>query len=290
MTHFIRVFFITPSNLLKLLFTIIIVDVFFNFYSSMKINSLTLAMIFTVAFFSNLTYSATFKEYLEKGDESFRQLKNLDALNYYEEAYKISPDNFDVMFRLVRSYNDVGEEYYEQKNRDKAEYYINKAVEFAVNFKNKFPDNAESYTYLSLSYGNIALFKGGKEKIKYANLVEQNAKKSISINGNNFLPYLILGIYYRELASLNWIERTFANTFFGTLPKGTYEDSERYLKKALSFDPDMIVAVYHLAKTYKAMGRTNEELILLKQIQSMKVRNFRDIYAKEKVNKRLSQI
>ena len=239
---------------------------------------------------NTLSSGANLKEYLDKGDESFKQLKNLDAMNYYEQAYKIDPDNFNVMIRLVRSYNDVGEEYYELKNRNDAELYINKAVDFAVLFKNKFPDSAEAYAYLSMSYGNIALFKGGKEKVKYANLVEQNAKKSISINGNNFLPYLILGIYYRELASLNWVERTFANTFLGSLPKGTYEDSERYLKKALSIDPDIIVVVYHLSKTYKEMGRTNEEVSLLKQVQVMQIRNFRDKFAKEKAARRLSQL
>lgn len=101
---------------------------------------------------------------------------------------------------------------------------------------------------------------------------------------------MILGIYYRELASLNWIERTFANTFFGNLPKGSYEDSERYFKKALSIDPNMIVAVFNLSKTYKLMGRRNDELSLLKQVQEMQVRNFRDKFAKEKAQRRISQM
>lgn len=129
----------------------------------------------------NVSYGATLKEYLAKGDASYKELKNMDALKYYEQAYKIEPGNYIVMLRLVRSYNDVGEEYFENKNRESAEVYITKAVDFAVKFQNKFPDSAEAYTYLSLSYGNIALFKGGSEKVKYANLVEQNAKKAISL-------------------------------------------------------------------------------------------------------------
>jgi tetratricopeptide (TPR) repeat protein len=101
---------------------------------------------------------------------------------------------------------------------------------------------------------------------------------------------VVLGIYYREIASLNWIERTFANTFFGSLPSGSYEDSERYFKKALSIDSDMIVAVYNLSKTYKAMGRISEEKSLLNKVQVMQVRNFRDTFAKEKAKKRLNQM
>ena len=256
----------------------------------MKRNFNALIIIFVIAIWGNLSFGTTFKEYLDKGDESYKELKNLEAMNYYEDAYKLEPDNFNVMLRLVRSYNDVGEEYYEQRKRDEAEVYITKAVDFAIKFKNKFPDSAEVYGYLGMSYGQLALFRGGKEKVKYANLVEDNCKKAIAMNGTNFLPYVILGVYYRELASLNWIERAFANTFFGNVPKGSYEESETYLKKALGIDPNLVIAVYNLSKTYKEMGRTNDELALLKKVEEMPVRNFRDIYAKQKAKRRLSQM
>jgi hypothetical protein len=141
-----------------------------------------------------------------------------------------------------------------------------------------------------MSNGNIALFKGGKEKIKYAKLVEQNAKKSISLNSNAYLPYIILGIYYREIAGLNWIERAFANTFLGGVPSGSNEDSESMLKKALSFDPNMIVANYQLAKTYRQMDRMPEEKALLQKVLKLPMRDFRDKFAKEKANKRLNGI
>ena len=256
----------------------------------MKRHSIFFISIFILVAFGKALHGTTLKEYLDKGDKSFQELKNLEALNYYEEAYKIAPADFNVMARLARSYNDLGEEYYEKRKRDEAEVYINKAVDFSVIFKNKFPDSAEAYCYLAMSYGNIALFKGGKDKVKYANLVEQNAKKSIEINRKYFLPYVILGIYYREIASLSLIERTFANTFLGSLPKGTYEESEECFKKALSIDPNMIVAVFNLSKTYMAMGRSNDEITLLKQVEQMPVRNFRDIYTKEKAKRRLSQM
>ena len=141
-----------------------------------------------------------------------------------------------------------------------------------------------------MSNGNIALFKGGKEKIKYANLVEQNAKKSISLNPNAYLPYIILGIYYREIAGLSWWERAFANTFWGNVPSGSYEESEKMLKKALSFDQNMIVANFQLAKTYRNMDREPEEKALLEKVLILPVRDFRDKFAKEKANKRLNGI
>jgi len=256
----------------------------------MKINTRFQCLSFAIFIISSFCYSEGINDYLVKGDESYRKFDNVEAIRYYEKALNITPDNFEVLLKLVRTYNAAGEEYYEYRNGTEAEYYINKALEFADKFRTKFPDSSAVYSYLAMSNGNIALFKGGKEKIKYAKLVEQNAKKSISLNPNTYLPYIILGIYYREIAGLSWIERAFANTFLGNVPSGSYEESESMLKKALSFDPNMIVANYQLAKTYRQMDREPEEKALLKKVLILPIRDFRDKFAKEKANKRLNSI
>ena len=245
-------------------------------------------IILSFIVFSITAYSVNgenVKDYLEKGDQSYSKFNNVEALSYYEKAYSITPGNFDVLLRLVKTYNAAGEEYYEYRNKTEAEFYINKAILFADEFKNKFPDSSAAYCYFAMSNGNLALFKGGKEKIKYANLVEQNAKKSISMNPNFYLPYIILGIYYREIAGLSWIERAFANTFLGGVPTGSYEESEKMLKKALSIDKDIVVANFQLALTYKKMNKEEEEKQLLKKVINLPVRDFRDKFAKEKANK-----
>jgi tetratricopeptide (TPR) repeat protein len=235
-----------------------------------------------------LVYGEGVRDFIEKGDESYSKFNNVEALNYYEKAYSITPDNFEVLLRLVKTYNAAGEEYYEYKKRTEAEYYINKALDYADKFRNKFPDSSAAYSYLAMSNGNIALFKGGKEKIKYANLVEQNAKKSISMNPKAYLPYIILGIYYREIAGLSWLERAFANTFLGGVPTGSYEESEKMFKKALSLDQNMVVANFQLALTYKKMNKEQEEKALLKKVLILPIRDFRDKFAKEKATKWLN--
>jgi tetratricopeptide (TPR) repeat protein len=253
-----------------------------------SINIKFIFIIIISIIFSSFCFGEGVKDYLEKGDESYRRFNNVEALGYYEKALKVTPDNFDVLLRLVKTYNAAGEEYYEYRNRTEAEFYINKALEIADKFRNKYPDSSSVYSYFAMSNGNIALFKGGKEKIKYAKLVEQNAKKSISINPNAYLPYIILGIYYREIAGLSWLEKAFANTFLGGVPDGTYEESEIMLKKALSFDSTMIVANFQLAKTYRQMDNEPEERILLQKVLKLPIRDFRDKFAKEKAAKRLN--
>jgi tetratricopeptide (TPR) repeat protein len=245
------------------------------------------AVLSLLLFFSN---PADYRDFVAEGDTYYNNFDNVNAIKEYEKAYQLAPQNYDVLFRLVRTYNDAGEEFKELKNRDEAEKYITKALSYAEIFHQKFPDSAAVYTYLGMSYGNIAMFKGGKEKVSYAKKIEQALKKAISISQSDHMPYIILGIYYRELASLSWIERTFANAFFGGVPEGSLEDSEKMLKKALSINPNIVVAVYQLSKTYRAMERDDEEKALLKKVLTMKNINFRDKFAKEKAKRRLSEI
>ena len=246
------------------------------------------ALILLVSLFSGEV--SDYRNFIAEGDAYYNNFENINALKEYEKAYSLAPGNYDVLFRLVRTYNDTGEEFKEQRNREEAEKYINKALSFADLFHKKFPDSASVYTYLALSYGNIAMFKGGKDKVTYAKKIEENAKKAVSMSQSDFMPYIILGIYYRELASLSWIERLFANTFFGGIPDGTYEDSEKMLKKALSINPNVVVAVYQLSKTYRAMERNQEEKALLQKVLAMKNLNFRDKYTKAKSQRRLAEM
>ena len=231
-----------------------------------------------------------FSDFINEGDSYYKKFDNVTALAKYEEAYSLDESNYEVLFRLARTYNDAGEEFYELRKMDEAEKYINKAMKYSEIFKNKYPDSAAVYTYMGMSYGNIALFKGGNEKVKLAKKIEENIKKAIKLDPTNHVNYTILGIYNRELASLNWFERAFANTFFGSVPEGSYEQSIKYFKQALKIDPDMIVATFQLSKTYRKMGEEKKEIELLKKVVSMRMRDFRDKFAKQKSKKRLEEL
>ncbi len=73
-------------------------------------------------------YPENTAEFIQKGDEYYAKFDNKSALDYYLKAYKIAPDEYDVLFRLARTYNDLGEEYYEYKEKDSSEIMIKKAI------------------------------------------------------------------------------------------------------------------------------------------------------------------
>jgi tetratricopeptide (TPR) repeat protein len=270
-------------------FQVLLRELIATFCKKIRENMIKISfLLLVVLFLSSVVYANDLSTYIDEGDKLHEKYDNVNALKQYEKAYNLDPNNYEALFKVTRTYNDAAEHYKEERNFEEAEKYINTGIKFAEEFQKKFPDSAAAYAYLALSYGNLAMYMGNKDRIKLAKKIEENAKKSIALNPNEYLPYVILGIYYRELASLNWVERLLANTFFGEVPKGTYEDSERMLKKALQFEPDMIVAHFQLARTYRRMERENDVKRLLQKVINLPERNFRDVYSKQKAKRMLA--
>jgi tetratricopeptide (TPR) repeat protein len=227
-------------------------------------------------------------EFVIKGDEYNKKFDLKNAAINYEVAYKINPDY--VLLKITKVFNDLGEDYNENKDEKNAENSFNIAIKYAKEFASKFPDSAKVYALLAMSYGNLGLYEGGKGKLKLAYMIKENAEKSINKDSTDYLPYIILSIYNSQIASLGWFERAFANTFFGKVPDGSLEQSERMMLKALKIQPGIIFAMFHLSVTYEEMGNEKKEIEWLKKIIEAPITDFRDKYVKRKAKDRLSEL
>lgn len=250
-----------------------------------------LYFILILLFFnSTIVLPNTFDELIAKGDSLYAQSDMQYALDYYQQAYAIDSSDYYLLLKLTRVCNDLGEYYYELRDEELSEKVVYEGVDFTNRFSSLYPDSAKVYAYLAWSYGNQALFKGGKEKIKLAHKIKDNATKAISMDSTDYLPYVILGIYNRQIGALSWFERLFANTFFGDVPEGSFEDSEKMMLKALELQPGLVIAAFHLSLTYKEMGEEEKEIETLKKVLEMPNLNFRDTYAKRKAKERLDDL
>lgn len=251
---------------------------------------LFIKMFLFVSLLSSCLFSQGVNSYLNKGDDYYKKFDLINAAKNYEYAYEQNPKNYTVLEKLTKIFNDLGENYMELKDTKKAEEAITSAVRYAEIFYALFSDSAKTYTLLAMSYGNLALFKGGNEKIKLAEKIRENAKKSIELNPDDYLPYIILGIYNRQIASLSWFERAFANTFWGEVPEGSLSAAEQFLLKALQIQPEMITAMFNLSLVYKEMDDERNEVYWLKKIVYAPITDFRDKYSKMKAKERLNEL
>lgn len=212
------------------------------------------ALFVNLIFFADLSAMSTkLNTILLKGDKYYNNFNNLRALKEYTKAYGIDPKNFEVLMKITRAYNDVGEDYKEQGSTEAEGYFI-KAFEHSEIMKELFPQRGETYFFMAATRGNLALFKGGRDKVKLGRDVEKYARKAIELKPDYGEPHVALGVYYREVANLNWFLKKFAKAFFGGLPDGTNEDSLKMLMKAEQLLPQNVYVQFELGKTYKEIG------------------------------------
>jgi tetratricopeptide (TPR) repeat protein len=228
------------------------------------------------------------QEHLEKGDRFFEKLNNERALTEYQKAYDAAPTHFEPLLRMSRLYNDLGR--LALQTSDLSESYYRKAIGFAEQLHRYHPDRAESYFMLALCHGSLVPFKTLREKLELGRDVEHNARKALTIDSTFSMAYVVLGIFYRSVSRLGWMEKLIANTIFGKNLYGTLEDSESMLKKALHFDPANSFAYFELASTYRAMGREEAAVEALRKVLALEPKSLREHQQLEVARRRLDQI
>ncbi len=202
---------------------------------------------------------------LSSGDTKYRNFRNYKALDIFTTAHKECPESFETLMKSTRAYIDAGED----TSGLAAEALFVQGMYYADTMIHVFPDSTHSYFLKSAAAANLAVFKGGKEKVKLARIIERNAKKAVSLDPSYAPSYAILGGYYREVANISPIMKFFAKTFFGELPDGTLEDSEYYYKKAISLQPDNIYAHLGIARTYLSKNETQKATYHLEKVMEL---------------------
>ncbi|MGI9535024.1 MAG: hypothetical protein ACR2NW_08725 [Thermodesulfobacteriota bacterium] len=223
----------------------------------MRFKIILFELLIVFFLFSGSVLADTFELLVKQGDLFHANFMNVEALEKYQKAYEIKPDSFEILKKLTLTSNDCGEDQVEI-NEEKAKEYFSMSVKYAELAKEKFPDEAEVYLLLGLSYGNSSRYAGGKKRIKLARDVEKNFKEIIKLKPDYAPPYIGLGIYYREVSKLNFFLKLFAKRFLGGLPNGSLEDSETMLIRAVELAPDKVFTHYELAITYLDMSDTEK--------------------------------
>lgn len=229
-------------------------------------------VILLVVFASN-NYAKTVEELLEEGDkyatEIFDQNK---ALEIYQEAEKVSPDNYEVLWRLSRVYVDIAEHLPSKTDQQKdvqlknfqiAFDYADKSVKLA-------PDKSITYLRRAIANGKIALFKGVFTAIGLVKSVKKDLEKAIQLgNGGNIVQgvaHYVLGRTHAKVCEKAYLVRMPLGLGWGDM-----DVAEAELKKAISLYPNFRMFYYELAKVYLEDDNEKEaKEALNKLIQSPK--------------------
>ena len=124
--------------------------------------------------------------------------------------------------------------------------------------------------------GRIALISGAHDKVAAARQIQHYAEKALKINPQLADAWYVMGVWNYNVANLNFIERAFANLFFGGLSDGTIPNAIADYKKAIQFDPTYILYWKDLAVAYNDNDQKTDAIAALKTALSFKPRTADD--------------
>jgi Tfp pilus assembly protein PilF len=97
-----------------------------------------------------------------------------------------------------------------------------------------------------------------KEQVSASPRIKVSVDKALAIDPHNDTAWHVLGRWNRVLAEVSSAKRFAAGLIYGQLPKGSYEEAEQAMKKAIALNPKRLMHYIELGRIYAQMGRTEE--------------------------------
>jgi tetratricopeptide (TPR) repeat protein len=220
-------------------------------------------LIFALLLFPSPSGTASY----ESGDREFNRMNYLRAIALYDSVLATSADSVVVLWRMARAVTCLADT---SALENRLELY-KQAKAFAIRSVGADSMNSEAHAWLAAAIGNIAMFEGGKTKVKLSRVIKRELDAAIRLDPGNDVAYSILGSFYKALGDLGWVEKQLADILLGGLPDGGYEESDVAFRRAIELAPDVIRNHYELGKLYMCQDRNGEALVEFRKVLSLPV-------------------
>ena len=232
-------------------------------------NILRLTSILLLAIFGlSISFAQSLDELLKQGDQYVAEFDHQKALDNYNQADKLSPKNWDVLWRISRAYVDLGEKMpvKTDEQKDEQEKTYKKALEYADISVKLGSDQAITYVRRAIANGRIALFEGIFSAIGSVNDVKEDCEKAIQLgNGGNYVQ--ALAHYVLGRGHLKVCEKAYLIRLPLGLGWGDTEEAVRLLETAVKLKPNFRMFLIELAKAYIEEDEYDKAKETLKKIE-----------------------
>jgi tetratricopeptide (TPR) repeat protein len=216
----------------------------------------SLILLLSLTVLAVLGWGQTAADHIKAGDESYAQFDDQKALEHYQEALKLEPENYEALWKASRASVDIADI---MPGGDKASAERQKLYTQGTDLAEKAvkanPNDTWGHFQVAAALGKKLLMLGKKEQIDGSKKVKAEIDKAIELDPNNDLAYHALGRWHRRMAEIGGTSRFFGGIIYGSIPKGSFEESEKNLKKAVDLKPEFVNHHLELGKTYVAVKK-----------------------------------
>jgi len=219
----------------------------------------SLIFLIFVAILAVLSYGQTAADHIKAGDEAYAKFDDQKALEHYQEALKIEPNNYEALWKASRAKVDIADVIpaTDKDAKDRQMKLYSEGTEYAKKAIAANPNDTWGHFQFTAALGKKLLMLGKKEQIDGAKQIRQEIDKAIELDPNNDLAFHALGRWHRRMAEIGGAQRFFGSILYGSIPKGSFEESEKNLKKAAEMKPEYVNHHLELGLTYVSLKKND---------------------------------
>jgi tetratricopeptide (TPR) repeat protein len=224
---------------------------------------------------------------LAAGDAAAAKLDLAGALAAYRDAHAAMPESYEAAWKLARTLTDkatLSHDGAEQKALYlEAEALARRAVQLDA-------AGTKGHDYLAIALGKLALYEGGKRKVELAREVKAEAEQALRLDPDDDLALHVRALWNREMASLGWALRSFAQLLYGKLPPASLDAALTDLTRAAELRPGVLPHHVELGVTLAAARRWAEASAELEKALALPTGWVTDDYYRARARTSLEQV
>ncbi|MGZ5514613.1 MAG: tetratricopeptide repeat protein [Candidatus Aminicenantales bacterium] len=202
----------------------------------------------------------TAAEHISEGDAAYSRFDDQAALAHYQAALALEPANYVALWKASRALVDIADVIpatdKDVEERQKKMY--TDAVALARKAVAANPNDTWGHFQLAASNGKRLLLLGKKEQIAASKEVKAEINKALELDPTNHLAYHALGRWHRRMDEIGGAKRFFGGILYGSIPKGSYAESEKNLRKVIELHPEYVNHYLELGRTLVALKKYDE--------------------------------
>ena len=192
---------------------------------------------------------------IDKGKVLDRKFKANEALMLYLSAEKIEPKNPDLLVRIARQYRYLMTDAADTQEKLRLGHI---ALDYSERAAACGPKDCDAQLAPAITLGKMLPFMPAKEQVAASPKIKESVDKALAIDPRNDNAWHILGRWNRVLAEISSAKRFLAGIIYGQLPKGSIDEAEQDMKKAIAINPHRLMHYIELGRIYAQMGRKDE--------------------------------
>jgi FimV-like protein len=195
---------------------------------------------------------------------------NKKALEMYNEALSLSPNDYEILWRLSRTYADIGAHMPNKTDAEKQKQLevYDKSLDYAKKAIAANPKGAMGYTREAIVNGRIALFRGIWEAIDLVKQTKADCEKAISLDAAEAAAYYVLGRTNAKVCE----KPKFIRWPLG-LGWANMDDAIKNYEKSIELRPGFIMYRLDCARAYIEMDEYNKAREHLSKIAALSKEN-----------------